>query len=208
MARLSRRTVSGFATVIRIRKRALRNWLVLLTSVLVNLRGDCLSKVSESSYWDGFLYGISPLPNPYDSPEGYRLIEDVEWPYSYQRAEDTGYPLYAQGSFAELSREDQAFWAGFVSGGLVLSGSLYGFGAMVGAEIGLFGSVTVAASEWLAGTTFAAVAAPVLVVTAGALAAGAITAETNRLQHISSSAFDTSEGRSVLMGQGSWGSVV
>jgi hypothetical protein len=84
------------------------------TSQVINLasRGEL-----ESSYWDGFMYGLVPLPYfTMDSPPGHRNIDDVSFDL--------------EGS----SDEDQAFWAGWFAGIITLAGSSLALATLVGAE--------------------------------------------------------------------------
>lgn len=168
-----------------------------------------MSKETDS-YWDGFMYGIIPVPGvTLDSPGGYRNISDVEFPYSYRRHEATGYPLIIQGEFRDLSSEDQAFWAGWAAGVIAISGSMLAFATIIGAEGGALAGMTLSAIQLLGGTVIATVGATAAVVTIGAVVAGVMTAETSRLLHAANPERSSDPNFwSVLMGLGSWGTVV
>ena len=155
------------------------------------------------------MYGMNPIPNYADTPEGTRNIEDVEFPYSYARMEGTGYPLYIQGEFRDLSAEDQAFWAGWAAGFISITGSTLAFGTAIGAEGGMISGMLLSGTQLLAGTTVGMFLVAGTVVTAGAVIAGAIAVETSRLHHVANPERSSDpEFLAVLMGMGSWGSVV
>ena len=92
------------------------------------------SKELESSYWDGFMYGLFPVPFVFtmDSPSGHRNIDDVEFTV-----------------LGDSSDEDQAFWAGMASGAIALTGTSLAFATLVGAEGGAAAGMILAGGQFL-----------------------------------------------------------
>lgn len=170
-----------------------------------------MSKTTDS-YWDGFMYGIIPVPGvTFDSPVGYRNISDVEFPYSLDREPITGHPIspIPSGEFRDLSPEDQAFWAGWAAGVIAISGSMLAFATIIGAEGGALAGMTLSAIQLLSGTVIVSVGAAAVVITVGALIAGTLAHDTSKLHHHANPERSSDpEFWAVLMGLGSWGTVV
>ncbi len=81
------------------------------------------------------MYGLFPIPFVFtmDSPAGHRNIDDVRFSV-----------------LDESSDEDQAFWAGLVSGGIVLTGGSMAVATIVGAEGGAAAGMILAGGQILA----------------------------------------------------------
>jgi len=80
------------------------------------------------------MYGLFPVPFIFtmDSPSGHRDIDDVRFSV-----------------LGESTDEDQAFWAGLVSGSIVLAGSSLALATLVGAEGGAAAGMILAGGQIL-----------------------------------------------------------
>jgi len=79
------------------------------------------------------MYGLVPFPYfTMDSPAGHRDIDDVQFSV-----------------LGETDDEDQAFWAGWISGAIVLVGGSAAFATLVGAEGGAAAGMVLAGGQIL-----------------------------------------------------------